>query len=108
MKLGLICLALALASMPTLALATCYDTDFSTYGGRLDEGMTESQVAQAMGFQPNMVTLETCGYDSKNGAWQCKIETWGSPCKGDLRVYFVKAGGVWVVNNWDADAALGF
>jgi hypothetical protein len=108
MKLGLTCIVLALASAPSLALATCYDTDFSTFGSRLDEGMTESQVAQAIGFRPNMVTLETCGSDSKGGAWQCKIETWGSTCNGDLRVYFAKVGGVWVVNNWNADVALGF
>jgi hypothetical protein len=109
MRLGTIsiCVAVALMATPSFA-STCYNVDFSTYGGRLKEGMTEDQVVQAMGFQANNISLSTCGASSKDGAWQCKIEVWGSTCRGDMRIYFQKVGEVWIINNWNAEEALGY
>jgi hypothetical protein len=64
----------------------------------LREDMTEAQVTSALGFQPNMVTMETCGQQSSHGSWQCKIYRFGG-----LRVLFRDEDGTWVVNSWFAN-----
>ncbi len=102
--------ALAIAAPPSVVFAQdCYPTNFAPFGAKLDEDLTEAQVIAITGFQPNTVSLDTCGQKSKGGDWSCKIETWGGACSGQLIVYFRKnADGVWVVNNWDSNAPLGF
>ena len=96
-------------AVPSVAFAQCYPTNFALFGAKLDEDLTEAQVIAVTGFQPNTVSLDTCGQKSKGGDWSCKIETWGGTCSGQLVVYFRKnAEGVWVVNNWDSTAPLGF
>jgi uncharacterized protein YecT (DUF1311 family) len=61
----------------------------------LHEDMTEAQVTSALGYQPNMVTMETCGQQSTHGSWQCKIYRFAG-----LRVLFRNEDGIWVVNGW--------
>jgi uncharacterized protein YecT (DUF1311 family) len=63
----------------------------------LHEDMTEAEVTSAFGFQPTMITMETCGSHLENGAdaWRCKIYQFGG-----LRVLFRNADGIWVVNSW--------
>jgi uncharacterized protein YecT (DUF1311 family) len=63
----------------------------------LREDMTEAEVTAILGYQPNMVTMETYGSQLENGAgaWRCKIYHFGT-----LRVLFRNADGVWVVNSW--------
>ena len=109
MKKHAVILAAVALVAPQGALATCFQSDFSVFGGKLDEDQTEAQVIAITGFAANNVSLDTCGSTSSTGAWACKIETWGSTCKGELRVYFRKnKDGVWVVNNWTATPAQGF
>jgi hypothetical protein len=57
--------------------------------------MTEAEVISALGYRPDVVTLETCGQGSRKGPWQCKIYRFS-----DLRVLFRDEDGVWVVNSW--------
>ena len=101
--------AVVLACGATAATAQCYPTNFAAFGGRLDEDMTEAQVVQITGYQPNTVSLDTCGQQSAHGPWGCKVETWGSTCHGELIVYFYKSSaGAWLVNSWHATAPMGF
>jgi hypothetical protein len=51
--------------------------DIGCISKQLREDMTEADVMSALGFQPDMVTLETCGTKSTNGAWKCKIYHFG-------------------------------
>jgi uncharacterized protein YecT (DUF1311 family) len=69
--------------------------DIGCISKQLREDMTEADVMSALGFQPDMVTLETCGTKSTNGAWKCKIYHFGP-----LQVLFRDADGTWVVNSW--------
>lgn len=61
----------------------------------LHEGMTETDVTSTFGYQPNMVTMETCGQQVTIGGWQCKIFHFGA-----LNVLFRNADGIWLVNSW--------
>ena len=91
----------ALALSPVAANATCYRDDFSTYGSRLEQGMTEYQAKAAVGgWVPNWVQVDLCGASTASGPWDCKIEIWGSPCNGALTVWFAKHNGVWLVDSW--------
>ncbi len=53
----------------------------------IDLGMTEQQVTKTVGSAPNKVEMETCGQQTKRGAWTCKIHTYGSG-SNKLRVWF--------------------
>jgi hypothetical protein len=53
----------------------------------LDLGMTEQQVTKTVGSAPNKVEMDTCGQLTKQGAWTCKIHTYGSGFN-KLRVWF--------------------
>lgn len=69
--------------------------DLGCISQQLREDMTEAEVMSTFGYRPNMVTLETCGTKSTNGAWKCKIYHFGP-----LQVLFRDADGTWVVNSW--------
>lgn len=65
----------------------------ATLSKRLQQGMTEAQVAEMR--EPDRISMETCGQNSRTGAWQCKIYHYGS-----FLVAFSAARGSWVVNSW--------
>jgi len=76
------------------------DYDWGAMSGRLSPNATEQQVMSVVGYRPNKVELQTCGADAPNGAWQCKIFTFGN-VYSNLRVYFYEDGSdVWRVNSW--------
>ena len=91
------------------ASAQCYAINYAAFGSSLKEDMTETEVVQLTASQATAVSQGTCGQQSDTGAWTCKTEIWGALCSGELMVYFRKnADGVWVVNNWEAIAPVGF
>ena len=69
--------------------------DIGCLSRQLRENMTIEEVISAFGYQPNMVTLETCGQHVTIGGWQCKIYHFGG-----LSVLLRNADGIWVVNSW--------
>jgi hypothetical protein len=88
-------LNIAFYSGPTNA-----DDDWGLLSARLSPRMTEQQVMGAVGYRPNKVELQTCGGDTSNGAWSCKIFTFGS-LYNHLRVtFFEDDSHVWHVNDW--------
>jgi hypothetical protein len=108
MLAAIIAMTIAFAA-PVAASAQCYQVNFASFGANLNEDLTEAQVVQAVGYQPTTVSLETCGYDTKKGSWQCKIYTYGAPCSGELKVLFYKSNsGAWLVNNWTTTLPTGF
>jgi hypothetical protein len=60
----------------------------------LDIGMTESSVVNKLGA-PTSVSVSTCGQDSRDGAWHCRILTFGA-----CRLYFQRGEDLWVLNSW--------
>jgi hypothetical protein len=77
------------------------DDDWGMLSGRLSPRMTENQVMQAVGYRPNKVELKTCGNESPNGPWQCKVFTFGG-LYSNLTVLFFDdvSTGLWRVNSW--------
>jgi hypothetical protein len=65
----------------------------ATLSKQLQQGMSEAQVTEMR--EPDSITMETCGQNSRAGAWQCKIYHYGS-----LSVTFNNARGGWTVNSW--------
>jgi hypothetical protein len=76
--------------------------DWGPFSLRLSEDMTEQQVINVIGYQPNQVTLETCGNQSSNGPWECRILIFGSKYNG-LTILERRNGPFWVVNSWFVD-----
>jgi hypothetical protein len=67
---------------------------------RLNTAMTEQEVVQTVGSQPDKVEMQTCGSATKQ-PWTCRIYTFKSFFFAErLTVYFRQAGGAWVVNSW--------
>jgi hypothetical protein len=68
----------------------------------LDLGMTEQQVMKTVGTAPNKVEMETCGQQTKRGAWTCKTHTYGSGVN-KLRVWFQQSPNdrMWRVVTWN-------
>jgi hypothetical protein len=69
----------------------------------LKQGMTEEDVASAIGAQPISADMSTCG--SRTPApWQCKKLHYRDSPYGiggkDLLIYFQEVKGVWLVNSW--------
>lgn len=75
--------------------ATPADTRMSTamLSKQLQQGMTEAQVTEMR--EPDSITMETCGQNSRAGSWQCKIYHYGS-----FLVMFNNGRGSWTVNSW--------
>jgi hypothetical protein len=88
----------------TVALTNAQQYDWGAYYGQrsalLRDGMTEEEVVQIFGYQPNKVDLTTCGQVTSGGAWSCKIYTYGNLYQ-NLRVTFERIRGRWVVNSWN-------
>jgi len=78
---------------------TGYGYDWGPFSLRLQEGMTEQEAINAIGYSPNKVEQRTCGSDSVGGSWSCRILTYGD-FYGSLTVYEQRSGGLWVVNGW--------
>jgi hypothetical protein len=89
------CMTLCWISVPSPAAAT----DWGPFSLRLSEGMTEQDAIAAIGYQPNMVESETCGTNSKRGAWDCRVLTYGNR-QNNLTILERRSGGSWVVNSW--------
>ena len=75
------------------------DIDWGRFSLRLSEDMTEQQAISAVGYKPNKAELTTCGAESRDGPWQCRILTFGNNYSS-LVVYERRSGELWVVNNW--------
>ncbi len=77
------------------------DDDWGLLSARLSPRMTEQQVMVAIGYGPNKVELRTCGGDTPDGPWQCKIFTFGS-LYNHLSVTFFEDDfyHLWRVNGW--------
>jgi hypothetical protein len=88
--------------------AQIFGPNFGALGAKLEQNMSEDQVVSTVGRQPTSVSLSTCGTETKNGAWQCKIYEYEHGRRGSsLRIYFQRTpAGVWVVSNWNASAGL--
>jgi hypothetical protein len=74
------------------------DFDWGPSSLRLSEGMTELEATNA-GYRPNKAELTTCGTESTNGAWQCRIITYGND-SSSLVVFERSSDDGWVVNHW--------
>jgi hypothetical protein len=87
----------------TVALTNAQQYDWGAYYGQrsalLRKGMTEQEVVQIVGYQPNKVELQTCGQETREGPWSCKQYTYGNLYQ-NLRVTFAEVRGRWVVNSW--------
>lgn len=78
-----------------------YAFDWGPATLQLRKLMTEQQAIQAIGHQPNKAEQSTCGTESPQGAWECRILTWGD-LSSNLTVYEVQIADAWVVNNWSS------
>jgi hypothetical protein len=67
----------------------------------LQEDMTEQQVMNLIGSWPNKVEQTTCGNDTREGGWSCRILAYGNSY-GGLRIYLEWRDGRWRVNSWSA------
>jgi hypothetical protein len=88
-----------------LVVATASSARTVNWGAKsalIDLGMTEQQVMKAVGTAPNKVEMETCGQDTKRGAWTCKIHTYGSGSSNKLRVWFQQSPNdrMWRAVSW--------
>lgn len=80
---------------------TVYATgDWGPYSALLSPNMTEKQVINAIGAQPNKVELQTCGGHSQSGAWQCKIYTFGDFYSNLSVMFYEDKPNRWRVNSW--------
>jgi hypothetical protein len=87
-----------------LVVATASSARTVNWGAKsalIDLGMTEQQVTKTVGSAPNKVDMETCGQDTKQGAWTCKTHTYGSGFK-KLRVWFQQSPNdrMWRAVSW--------
>ncbi len=62
---------------------------------KLDIGIPEADVYRLAGRAPDRVAVSSCGKDTKDGAWQCKIVSFKF-----LHIYFARVDGVWRVTAW--------
>ena len=78
------------------------DDDWGLLSAQLSPRMTERQVMAAIGYRPNKVELQTCGSDTPNGPWQCKIFTFGN-LHSHLTVRFFEddSDHLWHVKSWE-------
>jgi hypothetical protein len=69
---------------------------------KIQVGMTEAQLTNAIGWQPNKAEMQTCGGNTA-APWQCKILTFGG-MGNELVVYMVPmSNSDSVVNNWTVE-----
>ena len=100
MRFLLFCIIIAL----DLVAATASFAQTVNWGAKsalLDLAMTEQQVMNTVGSRPNKVEMQTCGQQTKEGPWKCKIHTYGLS-GNKLTVAFSQSSndGTWRANNW--------
>ena len=88
-----------------LVVATASSARTINWGAKsalLNLGMTEQQVMKTVGTAPNKVEMETCGQQTKRGAWTCKTHTYGSGVN-KLRVWFQQSSNdrMWHLVSWN-------
>lgn len=73
---------------------------------KLDEDLSMDEVERLLG-EPTAITQETCGSDTPNGGWSCRIWVYwicdNTECRGNTqyKVLFRRSKGPgWVVNSW--------
>jgi len=93
----LFCLVVALV---VATAATAQTVNWGAKSALLDLGMTEQQVKKTVGSAPNKVEMDTCGQLTKQGAWTCKIHTYGSGFNR-LTVWFQQTNDGWRVVSWN-------
>jgi len=94
----LFCLIVALVAATA---SSAQQVNWGAKSALLDLGMTEQQVMKAVGYAPNKTEMETCGQQTKTGAWKCKIHTYGLQLNY-LKVYFSQTGdGMWRATSWN-------
>jgi hypothetical protein len=85
-------------------IAHAQEVNWGYLSMNLAEDMTEQQVINMLGYQPNKVELDTCGQKSRDGPWQCRIYTFGMALytSQELKIYFYKSrqDSRWRVNSW--------
>ena len=82
------------ASVPYYSPPVDTRLPLATLSKQLEPGMTEAQVSALR--EPDRVSLETCGQNSRGGAWQCRIYHYGFT----MMVLFRATPSGWVVNSW--------
>jgi hypothetical protein len=100
MRLLLFCITIAL-DLVVASASSAQSVNWGAKSALLDVDMTEQQVMNEVGYRPNKVEMQTCGQETRNGAWQCKIHTYGFQLS-KLTVYFSESSddGTWRVNHW--------
>jgi hypothetical protein len=91
------CVILSWISAP--AFARPARTDWGPFSLRLSEGMTEQQAIKAIGYGPNRAELSTCGADTADGEWNCRIITFGDQYS-NLTIYERSSDEGWIVTSW--------
>jgi hypothetical protein len=76
--------------------------NFKQISKQLREGMTEDRVKSILG-KPSSEKISTCG-QAVNKPWECKSNTYTNDDESsELRIYFQKDAGQWIVNSWKAE-----
>src|ERR1700676_1617952 len=71
--------------------------DWGPFSLRLSEGMTELDAINVIGHRPNKAELTTCGTESTDGAWECRILTYRND-NSSLVVFERRLDDGWIVN----------
>ena len=100
MRLLFLCIVIALNFLTATSSAQ-QSMNWGAKSALLDQGMTEQQVMNTVGYRPTKVEMQTCGQQTGAGAWQCKIHTYGLPMS-NLTVFFSQSpdDGTWRVSGW--------
>ena len=100
MKFLFLCIIIALDLVATTSSAQ-QAVNWGAKSALLDLGMTEQQVMNTVGYRPNKVEVQTCGQQTANRAWTCKIHTYVSGTN-KLRVWFQQSPNdrMWRAVDW--------
>jgi hypothetical protein len=100
MKFLFLCIIIALDLVATTSSAQ-QAVNWGAKSALLDLGMTEQQVMNTVGYRPNKVEVQTCGQQTANRAWTCKIHTYGLQLS-NLTVFFSQSpdDGTWRASGW--------
>jgi hypothetical protein len=74
--------------------------DWGAKSALLNEGMSEQEVMQTIGYRPNKVEQITCGAQTAK-PWNCKVYTYGN-LDYSLQILFQQSRSdrKWYVNSW--------
>lgn len=82
-----------------------HSQDWGPASLRLQEGMTEKEAIQAVGYTPSKAEIHTCGSQSNGGSWDCRILTFGNIAFGNidskLNIIEARVGANWLVSSWN-------